>query len=199
MEERPRRRWRDLAGFSVAEVTTVLTAMSILSGIAAPAVNDYVEQAKAIRARHDVHAISISLVRMFSDVGPLDARERGAWADYDLLVSAGAIPGATADAMVWATPAEEGRVGSLDDHLVTNRAQYAPAEAHVRGWRGPYLQDHIGADPWGQRLAVNVESLAQPGSLTVVLSAGANGIAESSARGSGLPTAGDDVVAVLSR
>ena len=75
----------------MTEVTTILTALTILSGVAAPAVTTYVEDAKLVRARGDVRTIAISLVRLMSDVGPERAREDG-WATYDLLVGAGLAP-----------------------------------------------------------------------------------------------------------
>jgi hypothetical protein len=82
---------RSCRGFSATEVTTILTALSVLSGMAAPAVSDYVEDAKLIRARSDVRTLSVSLIRLFSDVGTERAR-RSAWAEHDLLVGAGEVP-----------------------------------------------------------------------------------------------------------
>ena len=71
--------WRACRGFSATEVTTILTAITILSGMAAPAVSDYVEDAKLVRARSDVRTIAVSLVRLLNDVGP-SAHATGGWA-----------------------------------------------------------------------------------------------------------------------
>src|SRR5687768_2818530 len=181
--------WRDGRGFSVTEVTTILTALSILSGAAAPAVSDYVEEAKLIRARSDVRTIGISLVRLFSDVGG-ERDIEGGWGGYDLLVGGGAAPGAgTAAAVSWSAVGGP-RVGLLDDHLISNGPGYTARRAtHRSGWRGAYLQDPVSADPWGHRYAVNVSTLKSRYLDTVVLSAGPDGVVDSPFERDGLPTA----------
>jgi hypothetical protein len=188
--------WRAGRGFSVTEVTTILTALTILSGVAAPAVTTYIEDAKLVRARGDVRTVAISLVRLMSDVGPERNREEG-WAAYDLLTGAGLIPAAnTAPARNWASAA---RVGRLDDHLITNAPEYPVRQPRSHfGWRGAYIQDPIAADPWGQRYAVNVAAMKSAAFDTVALSAGPDGIVESAFARDGLPTAGDDIVAMVS-
>jgi hypothetical protein len=65
------------------------------------------------------------------------------------------------------------------------------------GWRGSYLQDPVASDPWGQRYAVNVGAMKAAMADTIVLSAGPDGIAESAFERDGLPTSGDDVVALV--
>jgi hypothetical protein len=180
----------------VTEVTTILTAVTILSGVAAPAVTTYLEDAKLVRARGDVRTVAISLVRLMSDVGPERNREDG-WAAYDLLTGAGLIPAAnTASARNWASGA---KVGSLDDHLITNAPGYPVRQPRSQfGWRGAYIQDPVAADPWGQRYAVNVAAMRSAAFDTVALSAGPDGIVESAFERDGLPTAGDDIVAMVS-
>ncbi|MBI4265849.1 MAG: hypothetical protein HY657_15850 [Acidobacteria bacterium] len=126
--------------------------MSILSAAAAPAVNDYVEQAKLVRAASDVRTIAVSLARLFDDAGP-ERHLPGGRGSYDLLVGAGAVPAAPGTrAAEWTAPLDENRVGLLDDHLITNEAGYTPREqGGFSGWRGAYLQQHIKPDPWGHR------------------------------------------------
>lgn len=190
--------WRAARGFSVTEVTTILTALTILSGVAAPAVTTYIEDAKLVRARGDVRTIAISMVRLMNDVGPERAREDG-WATYDLLVGRGLAPAeATATSRSWALPAGA-RVGRLDDQLITNAPEYSVRQGRAQfGWRGAYIQDPVAADPWGQRYAVNVAAMKSPVFDTVALSAGADGIVESAFERDGLPTAGDDIVSIVS-
>jgi hypothetical protein len=180
----------------VTEVTTILTALTILSGVAAPAVTTYIEDAKLVRARGDVRTIAISLVRLMSDVGPQRSRENG-WATFDLLVGAGLAPVADSGAASgWTSGAN---VGRLDDHLISNGPAYPTRQPRAQfGWRGAYLQDPVAADPWGQRYAVNVAAMKSPVFDTVTLSAGADGIVESAFARDGLPTAGDDIVSMVS-
>jgi hypothetical protein len=183
----------------VAEVTVILTALTVLSGVAAPAVSNYIEDAKLIRARSDVRAIAMSLVRLFNDVSVERSRQEG-WVRHDLLVGAGLVPETHSRATHgWTVPAGAGPVGMLDDHLITNAANYATRDDRARfGWRGAYLQDPVAADPWGHRYAVNVAAMKSRAFDTVVLSAGVDGIVESPFEHDGLPTAGDDIVAVVS-
>lgn len=190
-------RFRSVAGFSVVEMTTVLSAVTMLSGMAAPAVNDYLAEAKLVRARSDARVIAVSLVRMMNDVGA-QGRRSGGWAQYDLLAGAGEAPvAATPASSQWSS---DDRVGRLDDHLVGNQAGYAsPASRGLGGWRGAYIDGPIAADPWGHRFAANVVHLATPGaSDTVVLSAGPDGTANVPFTADGLRDAVDDVVVLIS-
>lgn len=187
----------DARGFSLTEVMTVLTAVTILSGAAAPAVNDYVEQAKRVRVRHDVNTLAIALMRMANDT-PAEANAAGGWATYDLLVGDGAVPIADGAAAGWAA-APGDRVGLLDDHLIYNDDRYRRPERYgAFGWRGPYLQQTVDADPWGVRYGVNTRAMRTPDLDTVVLSAGPDGRVDSPFAIDGLPTRGDDVVALVS-
>lgn len=182
-------------GFSITEAAIILTVLSILSGLAAPAVNDYVEQAKKVKARHDVQTIGVTLVRLFSDVGAVGTRY---WASYDLLVGPGETPAVGhPDAAAWAAAAAE-TVGDLDDHLVTNTAGYDVREAAGLGWRGAYLQDRITPDPWGARYAVNIAAMQQQGADTIAHSAGGDGRIDTPFSFDGVGTAGDDITAVVS-
>lgn len=190
---------RSCRGFSVTEVTTILTALTILSGVAAPAVSDYVEDAKLVRARSDVRTIAVSLVRLFNDVGTERARQN-VWADHDLLIGAGEIPETSgAEAARWGRGTEPNRIGRLDDHLINNNAEYPSLDPRARtGWRGAYLQDPVSSDPWGHRYEVNVGALRSHHFDTVVLSAGPDGVVQSAFERDGLLSRGDDIVAIVS-
>lgn len=175
----------------------MLTVLSILSGLAAPAVNDYVEQAKMVKAQHDVKTLGVTLVRLFDDVGAAGAANGPA--TYDLLVGAGTAPlVAHPEGESWAADVAAEGVGLLDDHLVTNAAGY-PASTGMfeRGWRGAYLQDPVSVDPWGTRYAVNVANMRHPSNDTIVLSAGPDGRVETPFAADGVGTRGDDVTAVI--
>ena len=189
---------RDARGFSAAEVMTILTAMTVLSGVAAPAMNEYLEDAKLLRAQHDVRTLSASLIRLFNDVGPERGIERG-WARADLLVGAGAVPVAATDtAESWSMGTTHKGVALLDDHLVVNEVGYSVVRGPSRtGWRGAYLQDPVRPDPWGHRYAVNVGVMRSHYFDTVVLSAGPDGLVDSPFERDGLPTTRDDVAAVV--
>ena len=188
-------------GFTIAEMATVLTVTTIIAGAMAPAVQDYINEARFTRALHDTHAIATALSRFEGDVVGQSTKDRG-WATFDMLVGAGEIPtvGAGGDP-AWLAPAGSGRVGALDDQLVTNAVAYRafpPRQTNwVRGWHGPYLEAGIGPDPWGHRYAINVRALADGTSCTVVVSAGPNGQIETPFQGLAIVPGGDDVVALI--
>ena len=180
----------------MTEVTTILTALTILSGVAAPAVTTYLEDAQLVRARGDVRTIALSLVRLMNDVGPERSREQG-WATYELLVGEGVIPATGTPSRQWSTTGDQ--VGRLDDQLIVNGPEYSTRRVRTQfGWRGAYIQDPVAADPWGHRYAVNVAAMKSPVFDTVALSAGPNGIVESAFERDGLPTAGDDIASMVS-
>jgi hypothetical protein len=74
------------------------------------------------------------------------------------------------------------------------------------GWRGAYLPGPIGADPWGNRYAVNVEFLAKAlgagpsGNVNdvFVVSAGQDGTIDTRFDTDGVTTGGDDLIYVIS-
>jgi hypothetical protein len=178
---------------------TILTAMTVLSGVAAPAMSAYIDDAKLVRAQHDVRTISASLIRLFNDVGPERGIE-GGWAQASLLVGAGQAPrpGTTA-AAAWSREVSAEGVRLLDDHLVVNEAGYSVmSESFRRGWRGAYLQDPVRPDPWGYRYGVNVGAMRDHHLDTVVLSAGPDGVVHSPFEHDGLPTTRDDIAALVS-
>src|SRR5688572_28701673 len=78
-------------------------------------------------------------------------------------------------------------VGSLDDHLMTNRRGYRfrrPGE--YGGWNGPYLSAEIKGDPWGNQFLINsqwidggsstADAQGRPRRAVFVVSAGADGV-----------------------
>jgi type II secretory pathway pseudopilin PulG len=186
----------DGRGFSISEVTTTLAVLVILTTVATPAIHEYVDRAQLIRATSDVSTLMISLIRLFSDVG-FDRDRPGGWSRFELLVGAGAAPVAGSDASTaWTTPVGAPLVGLLDDQLIRNTPDYARRGRF--GWRGPYVQRAIGADPWGMRYAVNIGAGARPGSVTFVLSAGPDGVVSVPFDANGIPAGHDDIVAVVS-
>lgn len=173
--------------------------MAVLSGMMSPSVRDYVADAKMVKASSDVRVIATTLGLFADDLGA-ESRRPGGWRTYTLLVSAGATPGIapTGDAR-WAMPAGGAGAGSLDGHLVTNAAGYTPySESTGFGWRGAYISDHVGSDPWGYRYAINVGGGAAGNIDMIVLSGGPNGVIETPFERDGITAGGDDVLALVS-
>jgi len=152
-------------GMSLVEVTIILMVLAFLTAVIAPAVGDYVNDSKQVKAKEDVEAIGTGLVRMLRDAGaPFPLRDPSAvLADrykianrVDLLVGPGVIPsidttahpnfapGSTevtsSGSLNWNTATSVGGVELLAEHLVSNLAAYGhPAQtaAALAGSGGP--------------------------------------------------------------
>ena len=190
---------KSVRGFSAAEATIVLSTVSVLAAATAPAMGDYVAEARQTRAQEDVRVIATAVSRMSGDV-----LSRGAIAGgiktLQLMVSAGDAPvaGSGVDG-TWALAPAAGQVGFVNDHLVSNAVGYPVTGSDlpqgIKGWHGPYLDRPLGADPWGHRYAVR---FGRGATATVVLSAGPDGVINTVDGPNGLVPGGDDVFAVLS-
>jgi type II secretory pathway pseudopilin PulG len=190
------------AGFTMAEMTIILTTISILGAAAAPVMGDFVNDARLARAQQDTRAIASAVSRMTADVMGHHA-QNGGWATFALLVGPGAAQDvATGAGQEWAVGVGASQAGALEDQLMLNSPGY-PTHAWsqvnwIRGWHGPYLDAGVGADPWGHRYAVNVKFLKGGAFDTFVVSAGPNGIVETPFQADGTVAHGDDIIVVLS-
>ena len=152
----------------------------------------------------------------------------------DLLVTEGQTPTIDPSAVRpgagvtdWDDAVNNAAIQLLDHYLVTNTPSSLAANAYrtassmsattefdpdvgamfnaEHAWRGAYLPGPLGADPWGNRYAVNVEFLERPlgagpsGNVNdvFVLSAGDDGRVDTRFAVDGV-TSGNDVIAVVS-
>jgi type II secretory pathway pseudopilin PulG len=232
------RTWKSERGMSLVEATIILMVLAILTSVLAPSLGDYVNDARQVKAKEDVEALSLSVARLLRDTGlPFPVRTAGAAPSklstnrVDLLVSEGSAPTITAgtgvaaaaagylieNAIEW-SDAIGAEVELASDHLVTNSNAYTavtfPAPAGPRpglGWRGGYLSNSTGPDPWGVRYACATVWLNPSSDVTVpgskgtnndayCLSAGADGNVdtdiESSVNG-GVAVLGDDIIFII--
>ena len=232
------RTWKSEHGMSLVEATIILMVLAVLTSVLAPSIGDYVNDARQVKAKEDLEALGLSVARLVRDTGlPFPVRVAGAAPSkastnrVDLLVSEGQLPTITAGTGVAAaaagylienpiewTDAVGTEVELATDHLVTNANAYTtvvfPASGGPRpglGWRGGYLSNLTGPDPWGVRYACATVWL-NPSSDVVVaanrgtnndtfcLSAGADGNVdtdiESTVNG-GVIVGGDDAIYVI--
>jgi len=186
-------------GFSAVEATIILSTMSVLAAATAPALGDYVQEARQARANEEVRVIASTLSH-FSDDLLSYANHPGGLKTLNVVVGPGEVPvvGSGVDA-VWGTPSNGAGVGLINDHLMVNSVGYpmpgSDLPTGINGWQGPYLDRSLGADPWGHRYAVR---LGHGKTATVVLSAGADGVINTVDGPNGLMQAGDDVVSIIS-
>jgi hypothetical protein len=188
---------RASGGFSAVETAAIVTALSLLTAIAAPAVDEYVSLAQLTRAMGDERVIASGIMRLSWDIGLAERRTKG-W-DTTVLAGAGSAPQLGDDGDARWVRAPEGAL--LTAHLVTNDVSYAVrplTQSGGRGWRGPYVDGAIDADPWNHRYAVNIGAMVMTTAAdTVVISAGPNGLIETPFDRDGLRAGGDDVVALV--
>ncbi len=191
--------WRSARGFSAAEATIILSTVSVLAAATAPALGDYIEDARQARAREEVRVIAGALTRVSGDLLARAAMP-GGLKSLDLIAGAGDAPvvGSGVDGR-WGAAAGSVGVGSLNDHLVTNAVGYARPGGDlppgIKGWHGPYLDRPLGADPWGRRYAVR---MGRGAVATIALSAGPDGVINTIDGPNGLVPGGDDIISVLS-
>ena len=183
---------------SVSRKSWVMSVVSVLGAAAAPTLGDYITESRIVRANSDVRVVANAMARMSAAVITQGQRP-GGLQTYDLLVSPGAEPAIAAGVSdVWSLANGAGKVGLIDDQFVTNRPGYAGRKnslpAGVRGWGGPYLDRPLESDPWGHRYAIR---LGQGRDVTLVLSAGPDGIVQTRDGENGLEPAGDDIIAVV--
>ncbi|MEX2271453.1 MAG: hypothetical protein WD690_08290 [Vicinamibacterales bacterium] len=185
------------AGFSTAETAAVVAATTILAATAAPQIEDYLENARGVKALGDVRVIALSIVRLWSDVGQIALDQK---VPAKLLVTEGEIPDAAEPAArPWTLPQDNREAQSMAAHLVDNEAGYPVGGRNVTRWRGPYLEG-LSADPWGSRYAANVGLLRSgTGHVVIVLSPGPNRLIETPYETIGLKTGGDDVIGLVGR
>jgi type II secretory pathway pseudopilin PulG len=187
-------------GLSLVEVTLMVMVLSILSAVMSPAIGDYVNDARRVKAASDVQVLAATFARFAFDTNDPATKSKD-WRALEMLVGDGQSPtlGQGGDAE-WLGSPDNQRVGLLDEHLLTNGPGYPSRDGMAfwcRGWRGPYLSTGIGPDPWGHRYAVNVGSWSTQGADIVVISAGGNGSIETPFQKDGLTSGGDDIVAQI--
>ena len=188
-------------GFSLAEVTIVVGALSVMTAVLSPSIGNYVEDARRVKASDDVQVIATSFARYALDAtgrpGPEDVGTTA-----DLLVGPGEAPraGNGGDA-AWTVAVDGRRVSPLEDFLAARamglRAKESGRRYIAAGWRGTEVRA-LTPDPWGHRYAINVKALAGGQADTIVLSPGPNGLVETGFRADGLRPGGDDIIAVIS-
>jgi type II secretory pathway pseudopilin PulG len=170
-------------GLSLVEVTIMLMVLMLLTGVLAPSMFDFINDAKWVKVKEDCEAIGLSVARITRDVGPclkFAGNQPCTKANrVDLLHSDGpAVVAASlaSTAAPLANPAHlatspinwntSTRGAAIEDQFVSNSPVYAsPTGASVGplfglGWRGAYLSPPIGPDPWGHQYLVNSAFLA---------------------------------------
>lgn len=171
-------------GLSLVEVTIMLLVLMLLTGVLAPSIFDFVQDAKRVKVKEDCEAIGLSIMRLARDVNPclMKTAANGCAKNnrIDLLYSDGLapssgpalpIPEAQSANVAWDSVAGStfaaNNLDTFESQLVTNGPsyntpvqnvwgnQYYPLPAFATGWRGAYVAPPIGPDPWGRQYQVS--------------------------------------------
>lgn len=175
-------------GATLFEATILISVLATMTAVLAPVGGAMIDRARVITAKQQVSALASAM-----DLLLADQYGRLPLADARLLVSDGDVPRASDDA--WSAPVDGRQVLLLTDVLYENTFSLPePSSAAAFGWRGPYMQEEIGPDPWGNRFSVSVAD----GGPTVILSAGPDATTETPfARLAAGPLDGDDIRFVI--
>jgi len=171
-------------GLSLVEVTIMLLVLMLLTGVLAPSIYDFINDAKWVKVKEDCEAIGLTVARVTRDVGPcLKFYGDGPcekWNRVELLHSDGpAIQGQDWNTGVWNENLKTSWLNwdsttgtdSMESQFVSNGGptpyptptQLGSSNAGLQfglGWRGAYLAPPIGPDPWGHMYLVNSAFLA---------------------------------------
>ncbi len=63
------RKWNSEQGMSLVEATIILMVLAILTAVIAPSAGDYINEARAVKAKEDVEAIGTGILRVLRDTG----------------------------------------------------------------------------------------------------------------------------------
>ena len=165
-------------GMSLVEATLILLILATLTAVIAPSMGDYLEDARQTKAKEDVEALGIGIVRLLRDTGfkglkftsgtgALTLANRA-----EILATADGVAPALAATVTTFTSANNlfsagdlnwifvgDNEDTFENQLVFNAlaTPYAvPATgSRARGWRGAYVNAPIGADPWGYKYYSN--------------------------------------------
>ena len=199
-------------GFTLVEVIVVLSVVLLLTGIAVPMLSSYMEDGRRARAEAECKVVAAAVMSFYKDVGVYTARNGSGTNDTVRSLFTGPTTPTTSpwkanhNWITWGTSATLGDL--LDNHLLRNTPQGSSGGAYpstgTMRWRGPYLNGSSPVDPWGRPYVINVIASYFNNATTHkrlwVISAGPNGIFDTSVRATATTEiTGDDIGVMLSQ
>lgn len=179
--------------FTLVEMVVVIAVVALLSAIIVPLVAKQIDDSKIAKAKNELVVMAAAINKFRIDVGLWPGMVSGA-VNVLTLVSGTAVDadvdpdndaldygfaGAGNEGWYCNSCADPGAADTFDNSLNVNSFQgnddLYPTTGETR-WKGPYLPP-IGMDPWGRPYMCNIgAAFMESGNLVVVMSAGPNGI-----------------------
>lgn len=209
---------RNNKGFTLIEIIVAVALVAILSAAIAPSVLNNIAQGRIARTQSDVQAIGSAIMRFKSDTGLFPRCAKAAYADtgsnrIDFLASnSGTFP-ARASGTQWGASggitdgvSTAGSVEDFTSHLIIGKSRASTDSLYARaanaedpnsfGFRSGLISADQ-ADPWGHKYVANVAALGVTGQAVWVISAGPNGVMETTVTDTGYfasqAVGGDDI------
>ena len=180
---------RTKKGFTLLEVTIVLSIITILGAILIPLVEKLINSSKIARAENDSVILASAMIAFYKDVGRwpnTDGSESELIPDLYILYSPGSSGTASSTIYKAWWKDHSSNPDAFENHLIRNapggqKVNLYPEEGEL-SWRGPYLSE-INPDPWGHHYSCNVRYTYFRGSggreyAVFIWSAGPNGNAD---------------------
>lgn len=166
-------------GMSYVEILVAAAILVTLAGVVAPAVNLRRIDGVAQGVDRDLNDLAQGVRRYIDDTRTFPTGYSGA-TTYHFLFTDGVRP----DNNIFAS--------GPGMHVAT----FLDREPQgAQGWRGPYLPDGLGPDPWGHAYLINVNGFFSSSERVVAISAGPNGQINTPV--SATVASGDDIVVVI--
>ncbi len=214
---------RNSKGFTLIEIIVAVALVAILSAAIAPSVLNNIAQGRIARTQSDVQALGSAIMRFKSDTGVFPRLIQpststgtvpvpdtvGNRCDF-LASSSGTFPTLSATKQ-WSTgtfsPTKgNGSVQDFTSHLIIGKSRASTDSLYVRaansedpnsfGFRSGLISADQ-ADPWGHKYICNVRALGVTSQAVWVISAGPNGVMETTVNDTGCEAAssvaGDDI------
>jgi prepilin-type N-terminal cleavage/methylation domain-containing protein len=179
-------------GFTLIELAVVLAIIAILAAILTPLVTSYVDEARNTRALADARMLADAVNLHVRDTGkyPIYSSYTSISTDSDTLFGPGTAPTFGSTNTSWGQMSSTSLQTRLNTNVFTLPTTYTAGRVV---YRGPYTSG-LEADPWGNSYIAMVGP-ATYGSALFVISAGANGVIETTKiqAGGSFAASGDDI------
>ncbi len=181
-------------GFTLVEVIVVVAVIAILAAVLTPYITKYIDDSRVAKARNETQVIGAAMASFYKDVGRWpNANNFNNNTTYNGVYAGSVAPTAAmgVGTLGWLA-AGAANWNSLDTHFLVATTHNYPILGDLR-WSGPYAAQ-LPNDPWRHPYVINAAQLGQTLNPTWVMSAGPDGVLNTTVGAGGQTTPqGDDI------